>query len=151
MVKAQEDAKLREEKKLSEARREASLEILKAKNTLIKSTFQEALRRLENLPAGTYYTYLRSSIERSIEQLGSDELKINFNQADHKAQNKILKGLKLPKRLKLTVDEEPIETVGGFFISTGDSRIKINGTIEFKLAHVEKALRKEVSDLLFGD
>jgi len=150
--KAQDEARLLEEKSLSEARREASLKILKEKNTLIGNAFQEALKRLKDLAkADIYYSYLRQMIERSVVQLGSDDVKIRLNRRDLKAQTKILEGLKMPKNLRLTVDKEPLETVGGFFISTTDNRIKINGTFEFRLSYAENRLRKEASALLFGD
>ena len=151
-IKAQDDARLLEEKSLSEARREASLKILKEKNKLIGDAFQEALKRLKDLAEkDTYYSYLRRMIERSIAQLGSDDVKMGLNRRDLKAQSKILEGLKLPKNLKLTVDKDPLETVGGFFISTTDNRIKINGTLEFRLSYAEKLLRKAVSGILFSN
>jgi vacuolar-type H+-ATPase subunit E/Vma4 len=151
-IKTEEDAKLIEEKKLSEARREASLKILSEKNSLIKNTFQEALKRLKDLAKkDDYYTYLCRMIESSVTQLGSNEVTLRLNQRDLKAQNKILEGLKLPKNLKLTVDKEPIETMGGYFISTPDNRIKINGTFEYRLSYAENLFRKEISGILFGD
>jgi len=151
-IKAQDEVRLLEEKSLSEARRETALKILKEKDKLIKDAFQEASKRLKNLAKeDIYHSYLRRMIENSIAQLGTDEVKIRLNQRDIKAHAKILEGLKLPKNLKLTIDKEPLETMGGFFVSIMDDRIKINGTFEFRLSHVENHLRKEISSILFGD
>jgi len=151
-AKALENVKLLEGRKLSEARREASLHILKERNTMISSAFQEAVKRLKDMVnEEAYLRSLSSLIETSVKQLGFNELKIKLNAKDLRRQAEIIKRLKLPPTVKITVDKDPVSALGGFIISTPDERIKIDETFEAKLTYAERKFKKEISKLLFGE
>jgi len=151
-AKTLEEIKILEGRRLSEARREASIKILEEKNSLIGKAFQEASKKLEKIVEDeVYIKSLRSIIETTAPQLGEEEIKVKFNSKDLKRKNDILKNLKLPSNIKITVDNNPINTIGGCVILTKDEKIRIDETFEARLAAAEKTIKKEIAKILFAD
>lgn len=151
-AKALEEIRILEERKLSEARREASLKILEEKNSLIRKVFEEALKKLKKIVEDeTYIKSLCSIIEAIVPQLGEDEIKIKLNDRDLKRKDDILKSLKLPSSIRITVDSNPINTIGGCIILTKDEKIKVDETFEARLTATEKTIKKEIAKILFAD
>ena len=146
----QDEIRTLEKKKLSEARRNSQLQILKVKNDLIAKVFHDALNKIKDLEGKeAYHKSLRELIEKSAQQLGSQELKIELNENDWTHHSSLLHGLKLEPHVKITAEKLNIPSVGGFIISTADEKIKLDNTVEARLNFMEKNLRKEVAKILF--
>ena len=151
-ARALEEIKTLEGRRLSEARRAASIKILEEKNNLIGKAFQEALKKLEKtVESEAYIKSLCSIIETTAPQLGEAEVRVRLNSKDLKRKNEILKNLKLPSNLKITVDNTPINTVGGCILETLDGKIRIDETFEARVAAAEKAIKKEIAKILFAE
>ncbi|RLG92692.1 MAG: hypothetical protein DRO36_00615 [Candidatus Hecatellales archaeon] len=151
-AKALEEIKTLEGRRLSEARRVASIKMLEEKNNLIGKAFQEALKKLEKtVESEAYIKSLCSIIETTALQLGEAEVRVRLNSKDLKRKNEILKNLKLPSNLKITVDNTPINTVGGCILETLDGKIRIDETFEARVAAAEKAIKKEIAKILFAE
>ena len=151
-AKALEEIKTLEGRRLSEARRVASIKILEEKNNLIGKAFQEALKKLEKtVESEAYIKSLCSIIETTAPQLGEAEVRVRLNSKDLKRKNEILKNLKLPSNLKITVDNTPINTIGGCILETLDGKIRIDETFEARVAAAEKAIKKEIAKILFAE
>ena len=148
-AKAQEEIALLERRRLSEARRTAALKILEEKNRLLSEAFKKAYDQLKNLKTETYSQSITKLLEVSAPSLGSPEVQVRFNKRDLERRNRLLKNLKLSD-VKLTVVNEPVETVGGFILSSPDGKIKLDQTFEARLQHAERLLRKELSKILFA-
>jgi len=148
-AKAQEEIALLERRRLSEARRTAALKILEEKNRLLSEAFKKAYDQLKNLKIETYSQSITKLLEVSAPSLGSPEVQARFNKRDLERRNRLLKNLKLSD-VKLTIVNEPVETVGGFILSSPDGKIKLDQTFEARLQHAERLLRKELSKILFA-
>ena len=149
-AKAVEEVSLIERRRLSEARRKAALKILEEKNKLVAEAFKKAYSQLKNLKFEAYSQSITRLLEASIPSLASEEVQVWLNKRDLERQNRLLKNVKLPKGVKLTVAEKPLETIGGFVLTSPDGKIKLDQTFEVRLQHVEKLLRKELSKILFA-
>ncbi|MGP3667830.1 MAG: V-type ATP synthase subunit E [Candidatus Bathyarchaeota archaeon] len=151
-VRVVEEARFIEARKLSEARRQFSLKILEEKNKLIEEAFNEALNRLKKIVETELYTQsLSKLIETIAPQLGETNLKISLNHRDLKHKDAILRMLNLPANIKITFDNHPINSIGGFILSTLDGRIRINETLEERAKAVKTAMRRDIAKLLFGE
>ncbi|KYH39279.1 MAG: archaeal A1A0-type ATP synthase, subunit E [Candidatus Hecatellales archaeon B24] len=149
-AKAVEEVSLIERRRLSEARRKAALKILEEKNKLVAEAFKKAYSQLKNLKFEAYSQSITRLLEASIPSIASEEVQVWLNKRDLERQNRLLKNVKLPKGVKLTVAEKPLETIGGFVLTSPDGKIKLDQTFEVRLQHVEKLLRKELSKILFA-
>lgn len=141
-----------ERRRLSEARRACAMKKLAVKNELIEECFSKALQKLrEVVNTDAYVKGMATLMERSIAQLGSEEVRVRFNDRDAaRFQNTIASHLKLPSNVKIVVEPEREACIGGFVISTPDGKIKINNTLEARLELVKRTLRKELGKILFG-
>lgn len=149
-AKTQDEIRTLEKKRLSEARRNTQLQILKEKNELITKVSHDALNKIKELQdKEVYHRSLRQLIERSAQQLGSKELKIELAENDWKHHVTLLHGLKLEPHVKITAEKLSTPSVGGSVISSADGKIKIDNTVEARLSFLEKNLRKEVAKILF--
>ncbi len=149
-AKAEEEAKLLERRILSETRRKVSMKILEEKNRLIREAFREAYEKLKNVKNNLYAKSILHLIEASAPTIGSETVEVRFNRKDMERANKLLKGVKL-SNVKLTVGKEPIETIGGFVLTTSDGRIRVDQTFEARLQYAEKFLKKEIAKILFAE
>jgi V/A-type H+-transporting ATPase subunit E len=149
-AKAGEEVNLIERRRLSEARRAAALRILEEKNKLIAEAFRKAYSQLKNLKAETYNQSLVRLLEASVPSLASQEVQVWLNKRDLEKRNRLLKNVKLPEGVKLTVAEKPLEAVGGFVLTSPDGKVKLDQTFEARLQHAERLLRRELSKILFA-
>lgn len=149
-AKAREEVSLIERRRLSEARRRAAIQILEEKNRLLEEAFKKAYSQLKELKLETYSQSLVRLLEVSIPSLAVDEVQVWLSKRDLERKDRLLKNLKLPRGVKLTFTENPINTIGGFILSSTDGRIKLDQTFETRLWHAGKLLRKELSKILFG-
>lgn len=144
-----ENTRLMEERKLSEARRTARLEVLAAKNEIVSKAFDEASKRLKaQVGRAAYYRGLRSLLEATVVSVRAEELNLKVNATDMEKKTELTKGLKLPAGIKLDLDKNPAQCIGGFILSTPDGKVKVDNTLEARLAILQRRLRKEVLSLL---
>jgi V/A-type H+/Na+-transporting ATPase subunit E len=57
---------------------------------------------------------------------------------------------KLGGNTKVSLDDEPIDTVGGVVLTTTDGTVRFDNTIEARLERMKPTLRKEVAAVLTG-
>jgi len=151
-AKVMEEVRLLEARKLSEARRQSSLKILEEKNRLIEEAFNGALNQLKKIvETEEYIQSLSKLIEAIAPQLGESNIKIALNRRDLKHKDNIVKRLSLPENVKIVFDSHPLDSVGGFVLSTLDERIRINETLEERLKAAKRAMKKDISKILFGE
>ncbi|MHC1586852.1 MAG: V-type ATP synthase subunit E [Candidatus Hecatellaceae archaeon] len=148
-AKAREEAELAERQKLSEVRRRNALRILEEKNRLIREAFQQAYEKLKNLKFESYANSLAKLLEVSIPAMGSDTVEIWLNKRDLDRQSRLLKNLKISE-VKVSVAKKPVDTIGGFILTSPDGKIKLDQTFEARLQAAERRIKKEIAKILFG-
>ncbi|MFQ5762643.1 MAG: V-type ATP synthase subunit E [Candidatus Bathyarchaeia archaeon] len=147
----QENIKTSERKKLSDAKRKAALQTLREKNVLVEAVLNEARENLKSAATGEHYVKtLRAMLESSVAQFGEGEVHVRLTERDLKQRDNIVKHLKLPPKVKLQVDDKPLDSLGGFILSTADDRVRVDNSFEARLRFIEGSLRREIAEILFG-
>ncbi len=148
-TKSEEEAKLLQSQSMSQARREAALEILKEKDNILRQAFQKASQNLGKIAnSKAHIESLTKLITSSAPRIGEKNLRIKLNRRDLAHQNELVKKLNMPD-FKLTFDGQPLSLIGGCIILSQDEKVKIDETYETRLAVSEKALKKTLADILF--
>lgn len=147
--KTEEEAKLLQSQSMSQARREAALELLKEKDNLMSQAFQKASQRLGNMSNKHYIESLVKLINSASSRIGDKTLKVKLNRRDLTYQNEIVKKLNAPD-LKLKFDKETLNSLGGCIILSQDEKVKIDETYEVRLAIAERTLKKTLAQTLFS-
>ncbi len=127
---------------------------LGARNAQLKS-LERAVSEAFERATGEISGYSGAELEKALGRLVQEGLdvigpkaKVQCASKDRKAVASIVK--KLSAKAKLTLDEEPIETIGGVALATPDGSVRFDNTFEARLERMRPALRKEVASLLTG-
>ena len=140
---------------ISEAKMNARRAELGAKEEVIEAAFNQAIGELKSKASSgdeEYEDSLSKMIKEAAEEIGSDDLIIQLNEAD---TNKFKKDLSSQgsdsfelEGIKFTLGE-PIDAMGGSVLKTINGDIEVNNTIEARLDRFKSILRSEVAEVLF--
>ena len=138
---------------ISEAKMNARRAKLSAKEEIIEAAFEKAVSELEqkaSSKSADYEDSLIKMIKEAADEIGSDDLIIQLNEADtNQFKGEIssdntfdVEGIKF----KLG---EPINAIGGAILKTSNGDIEVNNTIDARLERFKSILRSEVANVLF--
>ena len=156
-IKIQENGKkqsdMRYQQIISEAKMNARRAELGAKEEVIEAAFDKASEELKSIASSgsdEYDDSLSKMIKEAVDELGSNDLIIQLNEAD---TNKFKS--QLDSSSTFQIDDinfqlgEPIDTIGGAIVKTKSGDIEVNNTIESRLERFKSVLRSEVANVLF--
>ena len=138
---------------ISEAKMNARRAELGAKEEVIEEAFTKATDELKSIASsgsGEYDDSLSKMIKEAVDELGSNDLILQLNEAD---TNKFKS--QLDSSSTFQIDDitfelgEPIDTIGGAIVKTKSGDIEVNNTIESRLERFKSVLRSEVANVLF--
>ena len=138
---------------ISEAKMNARRAELSAKEEVIESAFDKAGEELKSIASSgsdEYDDSLSKMIKEAVDEIGSNDLIIQLNEAD---TNKFKS--QLDSSSTFQIDDikfqlgEPIDTIGGVIVKTKSGDIEVNNTIESRLERYRSVLRSEVANVLF--
>ena len=138
---------------ISEAKMNARRAELGAKEEVIEEAFTKATDELKSIASsgsGEYDDSLSKMIKEAVDELGSNDLILQLNEAD---TNKFKS--QLDSSSTFQIDDikfqlgEPIDAIGGAIVKTKSGDIEVNNTIESRLERFRSVLRSEVANVLF--
>ncbi|MBQ9027105.1 MAG: V-type ATP synthase subunit E, partial [Methanobrevibacter sp.] len=140
---------------ISEAKTNARRAELGAKEEVIEAAFNQAIGELKVKASSgdeEYEDSLSKMIKEAADEIGSDDLIIQLNEAD---TNKFKQDLSSQGTDSFEIDGinftlgEPIDAIGGAVLKTTNGDIEVNNTIEARLDRFKSILRSEVAEILF--
>ena len=138
---------------ISEAKMNARRAKLDAKEDVIDAAFNQATGELKEKAAeggAEYKDSLSKMIKEAADELASDDLIIQLNEAD---TNAFKEGISSGDSFEIEGIKfklgEPIDVIGGAILKTSNGDIEVNNTIEARLERYKSILRSEVADVLF--
>ena len=146
-------SEMRYQQIISEAKMNARRAKLDAKEDVIDAAFNQATGELKEKAAeggDDYKTSLSKMIKEAADELASDDLIIQLNEAD---TNAFKEGISSGDSFEIDGVKfqlgEPIDVIGGAILKTSNGDIEVNNTIEARLERYKSILRSEVADVLF--
>ena len=140
---------------ISEAKMNARRAELGAKEEVIEAAFNQAIGELKTKAASgdeEYKDSLSKMIMEATEEIGSNDLILQLNEADTKKFKDDLSSQGSDsfeiEGIKFTLGE-PIDAIGGAILKTANGDIEVNNTIEARLERFKSILRSEVAEILF--
>jgi V/A-type H+/Na+-transporting ATPase subunit E len=125
---------------------EARNAMLKSLEKAINEAFERATNEISSSRGAEYERALERLLQEGLDVIGS-RANVMCASKDRKAVASAVKKL---SKDKVTVDDEPVETIGGVITTTPDGSIRFDNTIEARLERMRPILRKEVAALLTG-
>ena len=121
--------------------------IMEQQEQAINNIFAESLQRISEMNDEQRSELLLKLAQESIAVLGVDTVRIKLNSADRE----LISGRELFASLspvRILLEEETIDTVGGILVSDESGRLVHDNTFESRLARQRDMLRAKVADIL---
>ena len=148
-------SEMRYQQIISEAKMNARRAELGAKEDVIEAAFNQAIGELKTKASSgdeEYTDSLSKMIMEATEEIGSNDLILQLNEADTKKFKDDLSSQGSDsfeiEGIKFTLGE-PIDAIGGAILKTANGDIEVNNTIEARLERFKSILRSEVAEILF--
>ena len=120
---------------------------LEAMEEAVNGAFNDATRGIHKVPKARYEKCITRLIKEGIDIIGP-KATVSCSSKDRElvsaAVSKLTKG-----PVTLTVDPNPLETIGGVVLTASDGNVRFDNTFEARLERMKPALRKEVATV-FG-
>ena len=113
----------------------------------VGEVFDLAAKRISSATGASQERALAGLIREGLEVIGS-RARVSCAAKDRRAVAEAVK--KVGGKATVSLDEEPIETIGGVVLATPDGTVRFDNTFEARLERMRPTLRKEVASLLTG-
>jgi V/A-type H+/Na+-transporting ATPase subunit E len=121
---------------------------LKSLEKAVNEVFDLATKEVSSASGPSHEKSIASLIKEGIGVIGT-KAKVQCSSKDTKAVASAIRKLE-GGQTKLTLEEEPVETLGGVVLITPDGSIRFDNTIEARLERMKPILRKDVAAILAG-
>lgn len=121
---------------------------LRSLEVAVTEVFDSAVRKISSLSGQDEEESLATLIKEGIEVIGSKAV-VHSSAKERKAVSAAVRKLNKGS-VKLSVDDEGIETIGGVTLTTSGGSVKFDNTFEARLERMRPSLRKEVAEILTG-
>jgi V/A-type H+-transporting ATPase subunit E len=123
------------------AKLEAKRIVAEAKEDAINNVLHEFFEELKKArKTKAYKTYISNRIKDAVDEFGSGSLSVHVRKGE--------KSL-VPKKKGIKIVED-LDSLGGAIVESKDGKVRMNLTLETIYEAKKDALRKKVSDKLFG-
>jgi V/A-type H+/Na+-transporting ATPase subunit E len=126
---------------------------LEARNSQLKSlekavneAFERAMKEVSASEGAGHEKALTRLIQEGLDVIGSSAT-VSCASKDRKAVASVIKRM---SKAKVTLGEDPIDTIGGVVMATPDGSIRFDNTFEARLERMRPTLRKDVAAVLAG-
>ncbi|MDG7008401.1 MAG: hypothetical protein JRN06_09210 [Nitrososphaerota archaeon] len=126
---------------------------LEARNTMLRSlekavneAIERATKEISASGGDGYEQALERLIQEGLDAIGPNA-RVKCASKDRKAVASAVRKL---SKANITMEDEPVETIGGVVMTTSDGSVRFDNTFEARLDRMRPTLRKEVAALLTG-
>lgn len=120
---------------------------LKALERAVNDAFESATKQISSSTGATYEEAMQRLIQEGVDVIGP-RAKVQCAPKDRKAVASAAR--KLGAGAKVSLEEEPIETIGGVVLTTPDGSVRFDNTFDARLERMKPMLRKEIAAILTG-
>jgi V/A-type H+-transporting ATPase subunit E len=119
---------------------------LRAVERAVNQAFEGATTKISESSEASYERALSRLIQEGLEVIGP-KAKVQCTTKDKKAVAALVRKV---EKAKVTLDDEPLNSMGGVVLTTPDGSIKFDNTFEARLERMKPMLRKDIAAVLMG-
>ena len=120
---------------------------LRSLERAVNEAFDMAARESSAVSGAAQEKALASLIQEGLNVIGPKAV-VHCASKDRRAVSSAIR--KFGSKVKLSLDDEGIETIGGVVLTTADGSVRFDNTFEARLERMRPTLRKEVAAILTG-
>lgn len=113
----------------------------------VHKAFTEALTRLGGYSSKKYETALYDMLSEAADIVEAPQLRVACSSKDRSLMNKLMERLGKQRKIKLHLEDKPIDTAGGVRVTAFDGTVVYDNTVEARLERLKPVLRKRLADL----
>jgi V/A-type H+-transporting ATPase subunit E len=120
---------------------------LRSLEKAVNEAFDLAAKEISSTSGATHEKALAALIQEGLGVIGP-RAKVQCAPKDRRAVGSAIR--KIGGKAKLSLDDEPVDTIGGVVLTTPDGAVRFDNTFEARLERMRPILRKEVASILTG-
>jgi len=120
---------------------------LRALEKAVNEAFDLAEKRISSSSGAPQEKAIRGLIQEGLDIIGP-HARVQCASKDRRVVASVIK--KIGGKAKVSLDETPVDTLGGVVLTTHDGTVRFDNTFEARLERMRPTLRKEVAALLTG-
>ena len=136
------EARISSVKMVSQAEMEAKKKYLNAIEEIVRSVVEESFKRIEQIKdTEKYERALESLIRGAVEALGGKKFKVSCSDEDREMVSRISARIGKELGVEISLEPEPIKTVGGVRVKNEDGSAMLDNTVEARLERMRSEIR----------
>ncbi len=136
------EARISSVKMVSQAEMEAKKEYLNAIEEIVNSVVDESVEKIKGVKnTEKYERALESLIRGAVEAVGGKKFKISCSNEDREKVSRISARIGRELGVEISLEPEPINTVGGVRVKNGDGSAILDNTVEARLERMRSEIR----------
>jgi len=120
---------------------------LRSLEKAVNEAFDAAMDQVSSLSGASLEKVLAGLVQEGLEVIGA-RAAVRCSAKDKKAVAAAVK--RLDGKARVTLEDDPVETIGGVVLSTADGSVRFDNTFEARLERMRPTLRREVAAILTG-
>lgn len=144
---AQKSVDVERNKLIYQVKAENKMNVIKEKDRVIRSAFDEVKKRLQDFRNdGNYHDNFKKMLQEAVHALETERVLLHIDKRDESLCTQVLNELDINS--EIVAD---LTSAGGLAVSTKDGKIVVSNTLESRLAKAEELMRREIFATLYGD
>ena len=136
------EARISSVKMISQAEMEAKKEYLNAIEELVNSIMDESVEKIKEMKnTEKYERALEHLIRGAVEAVGGEKFKISCSTEDREKVSRISARIGRELGVEISLEPEPINTVGGVKVKNEDGSAVLDNTVEARLERMRSEIR----------
>jgi len=136
------EARISSVKMVSQAEMEAKKEYLNAIEEIVNSVVDESVEKIKGVKnTEKYEKALESLIRGAVVAVGGKKFKISCSNEDREKVSRISARIGRELGVEISLEPEPINTVGGVRVKNGDGSAILDNTVEARLERMRSEIR----------
>jgi len=120
---------------------------LRSLEKAVNEAFDLASKRVSTVSGAAQERALSALIQEGLDVIGT-RARVQCASKDRRAVSSAIR--KFGTKVKLSLDEKDLDTIGGVVLSTPDGSVRFDNSFEARLERMRPTLRKEVASILTG-
>ena len=152
LSKAQLEAEALRRSILSSKTRANRLKLLEEKNRIVQSVLLSLEDKLTNIASDSRFEdALKRFVSEAIDAIGVEQTVVRVGFRDISKKQVDFVGEFLPKGIKLLLEPQPVDTLGGVVASNPEGRVVYNNSFKARLDRLDSQLLALVSSTIFNE
>lgn len=124
--------------------------LIQTKESIIDKVLEMVEKELNNFRnKKDYIDFIKQKLKTTSKKIRDETIKILVDKRDEKIVKDIISKIKDKSKKEFIVETPGIRTTGGFILTDGEERIRIDYTIDYILEESRKTIRAQIDELLF--